>query len=144
MNKELYINLSTILFGFYWVCCFSNIVSNGFQTNTNDVKWWNVLILVSFIFSIFYCFYLHHFKSTSYLYRSRKSLYYSITTSILLLISSTIGYKEIKEDINSFLFSTIFFSSCGSFGIILLINIIFNLRNLNYNRFIDDSILIAV
>ena len=51
-----YINLSTFLFGFYWVVTISEIGTNGFNSDSESLKWWNVLILISLVISILYCF----------------------------------------------------------------------------------------
>jgi hypothetical protein len=129
-----YINLSTFLFGFYWVVTISEIGTNGFNSDSESLKWWNVLILISLAISILYCFYLHILKEKYINFRyslllSKKIVYFTILASLLLIISCTVGFKEIKDDINSNLFSTIFFSSCGGYGLVLFLILIYCFRN---------------
>ncbi len=134
MKQSYYIYLSTIFIGYYWVCCVSQIITNGFQNN-DTIKWWNILIFISFIQSIFYNFYILYLKDKHQnifetYSLNKRILIYTIISSLLLLFSSTVGYRKIIIDIDSQMFSTMFFCSIGLYSFILLINLIYTIKNL--------------
>jgi len=94
MKQSYYIYLSTIFIGYYWVCCVSQIITNGFQNN-DTIKWWNILIFISFIQSIFYNFYILYLKDKHQnifetYSLNKRILIYTIISSLLLLFSSTV------------------------------------------------------
>ncbi len=119
MDPKLYLLLSSSVYGYYNVCCI------GYLSTTGLSNWWNILVLISMIFSVIYFCVLY--KVLNAISRRRSQIQFWSFTSIaiiLVIVSSAPCFNRIVQDIDSRVFSIIYFTSVLGYFILLIINMI--------------------
>ncbi len=128
MDPKLYLLLSSSVYGYYNVCCI------GYLSTTGLSNWWNILVLISMIFSVIYFCVLY--KVLNAISRRRSQIQFWSFTSIaiiLVIVSSAPCFTpqqagavcdRIVQDIDSRVFSIIYFTSVLGYFILLIINMI--------------------
>ena len=120
MHVKSYILLTSIIYGYYWICCIAQLSTS----NIND--WYNICICSSMILSVIYFLLLKYW--TIYWSKKRTKIQFMGLTGLcfsLLIISNIPPYKDILNDINSKVFSIVYFTGIGIYGLLLIFNVLF-------------------